>query len=87
MCATAQLLLDPFYRTIRGLAVLVEKDWCAFGHKFGQRCGHGLPDKSQERSPIFVQWLDAVWQVGPGARLAPPPPSSRSPLSSMEVLC
>ena len=58
------MLLDPHFRTIRGLAALVEKDWCAFGHKFQQRCGHGLPDKgNQERSPIFLQWLDMVHQV------------------------
>jgi len=59
----AQMLLDPYYRTIEGFAVLVEKDWCAFGHKFTDRCGHGVPDKSQDRSPIFVQFLDLCSQV------------------------
>lgn len=58
-----QVLLDPFSRTLRGLAVLVEKDWCSFGHKFGQRCGHGSTTKTQERSPIFLQFLDALQQV------------------------
>jgi myotubularin-related protein 1/2 len=65
ICCVAQLILDPFYRTIEGLAVLIEKDWCAFGHKFSERCGQGedhtsLPD---ERSPIFVQFLDSVHQM------------------------
>lgn len=59
----AQMLLEPFYRTIEGFAVLVEKDWCAFGHKFTDRCGHGVPDKSQDRSPIFLQFLDLCSQV------------------------
>lgn len=58
------LLLDPFYRTIEGFAVLVEKEWCSFGHKFAQRIGHGQekPDDA-ERSPIFVQFIDCVWQL------------------------
>ncbi|KAF7627283.1 Myotubularin phosphatase domain-containing protein [Meloidogyne graminicola] len=58
------LQLDPFYRTIQGFAVLIEKEWCSFGHKFGHRIGHGQekPD-DKERSPIFVQFIDCVWQL------------------------
>jgi hypothetical protein len=65
LCATAQLLLDPYYRTIRGFCVLVEKEWCSFGHMFHKRHGHH-EDKSKapsERSPCFAQWLDVVAQV------------------------
>ena len=64
LCMLAQLLLDPYYRTIQGFAVLIEKDFCSFGHKFADRCGHA--DKnyhSQERSPIFIQALDCVYQI------------------------
>jgi hypothetical protein len=39
VCALAQLLLDPYYRSIDGLRVLVQKDFCAFGHKIKQRLG------------------------------------------------
>eukprot|EP01006_Ploeotia_vitrea_P031533 TRINITY_DN63874_c0_g1_i1.p1 TRINITY_DN63874_c0_g1~~TRINITY_DN63874_c0_g1_i1.p1 ORF type:complete len:1121 (+),score=591.58 TRINITY_DN63874_c0_g1_i1:188-3364(+) len=62
--ALAQLMLDPFFRTIRGFAVLIQKEWLSFGHKFGQRIGHCDPrfDDSQ-RSPVFMQFLDCVWQV------------------------
>ena len=65
MSALTQMLLDPFYRTLEGFATVIEKDWCAFGHKFKDRCGHGLDFNiaSDERSPIFVQFLDAVHQL------------------------
>ncbi|KAH8045854.1 phosphatidylinositol-3,5-bisphosphate 3-phosphatase [Aureococcus anophagefferens] len=62
VCATAQLLLDPYYRTVEGFAVLVEKEWCAFGHKFAERLGVARREalKPNERSPVFVQWLECV---------------------------
>jgi myotubularin-related protein 1/2 len=63
LCATAQLILDPFYRTIRGFATLIEKDWCSFGHMFATRCGHGTEGAKSERSPVFLQWLDVVAQM------------------------
>ena len=62
--ATAQILMDPFYRTLKGLAVLIEKEWCSFGHKFRDRLNHGAAFKSKsERSPVFLQWIDALWQL------------------------
>jgi alpha-tubulin suppressor-like RCC1 family protein len=89
----AQLMLDPYFRTIRGFQVLIEKDWLRFGHRFGDRQGH-FPDTSgssqvgrrkhkhhtgripplfqftsyffllllAQVSPIFLQFLDCVWQ-------------------------
>lgn len=60
----AELLLDPYYRTIHGFEVLVEKEWLEFGHKFGDRCGLGLrADDANERSPVFLQWLDCIHQL------------------------
>lgn len=74
VCAIAQIFLDPYYRTMNGFAVLVEKEFMSFGHPFHTRAGHG--ETKGERgtnasghggegqvSPIFLQFLDSVYQV------------------------
>jgi hypothetical protein len=37
ICATIQLIMDPYHRTLEGFAVMVEKEWVSFGHKFKSR--------------------------------------------------
>ncbi|XP_051890220.1 myotubularin-related protein 7b [Pristis pectinata] len=62
VCSVASLLLDPFYRTIKGFMVLIEKDWVSFGHKFNHRCSH-LDGDPREVSPVIDQFFDCVWQL------------------------
>ncbi|KAL4171888.1 hypothetical protein KRP22_007064 [Phytophthora ramorum] len=60
LSALAQIMLDPYYRTLEGFAQLVEKEWCSFGHMFQKRCSHPTSDQT---SPIFLQFIDAVYQL------------------------
>lgn len=62
VCSLGSLLLDPFYRTIKGFMVLIQKDWISFGHKFADRCGQ-LDSDSKEVSPVFTQFLECVWHL------------------------
>lgn len=62
VCSLAALMCDPFYRTIKGFQMLIEKDWLAFGHKFSDRCGHIQTDP-KEMSPVFTQFLDCTFQL------------------------
>lgn len=64
LTALAMLMLDPYYRTIKGFEVLIEKEWLSFGHKFQHRIGHGDEHHSDaDRSPVFLQFIDCVWQI------------------------
>ena len=57
-----QLMLDPYFRTKFGFQSLIQKDWVAIGHPFVNRLGHIL-SKDIEQSPIFLLFLDCVWQL------------------------
>jgi hypothetical protein len=58
LTSLAALCLDPYYRTVEGFEILIEKEWHCAGHKFRDRVGQG-----HERSPIFFQFLDSVYQL------------------------
>uniref|UniRef100_T1JDW2 Myotubularin-related protein 13 n=1 Tax=Strigamia maritima TaxID=126957 RepID=T1JDW2_STRMM len=59
----AQLCLDPFYRTIDGFRVLIEKEWLASGHRFGYRGNHTNATQTSGFAPVFLHFLDAVHQI------------------------
>jgi hypothetical protein len=64
LSSLCQILLDPFYRTINGFGILIEKDWLSFGHQFSLRNGITKKNGSDDQSsPIFLQFLDAVHQL------------------------
>ena len=49
---------------IQGFQILIEREWLDFGHKFADRCGNGINTGDwNERCPVFLQWLDCVYQL------------------------
>ncbi|KAK6589075.1 myotubularin related 1 [Cryptosporidium xiaoi] len=64
LTALSMICIDPYYRTIKGFITLIEKEFITLGHKFHSRCGTlGLSSSNEnERSPIFIQWLDCIYQ-------------------------
>eukprot|EP00056_Hartaetosiga_gracilis_P011093 m.166206 g.166206 ORF g.166206 m.166206 type:complete len:580 (-) comp13444_c1_seq8:1724-3463(-) len=61
-CSLSGLILDPFYRTIRGYIVLIEKEWISYGHKFMDRHGF-IKGSMKETSPVFLQFLECTWNL------------------------
>uniref|UniRef100_V5HPT7 Putative phosphatidylinositol 3-phosphate 3-phosphatase myotubularin mtm1 n=1 Tax=Ixodes ricinus TaxID=34613 RepID=V5HPT7_IXORI len=65
VASLVQVLLDPYCRTQAGFQMLVDKEWVAGGHPFTDRLGHlgGVNGRAAEAAPVFLFFLDCVWQV------------------------
>ena len=64
----AQLILDPYCRTIRGFQSLIQRMWILGGHPFTLRCGHikaavDKEERESQESPVFLHFLDCVFQL------------------------
>ncbi|KAI1904342.1 hypothetical protein AGOR_G00004670 [Albula goreensis] len=57
-----QLMLDPHFRSLSGFQSLVQKEWVMAGHRFLDRCNH-LKKNDKEECPLFLLFLDCVWQL------------------------
>ena len=71
VASLAQLILDSYYRTIRGFQSLLQRMWVLGGHPFSLRYGHVKPrtketekdEKESQESPVFLHFLDCVFQL------------------------
>ncbi|KAM9973493.1 hypothetical protein ACTFIW_010587 [Dictyostelium discoideum] len=63
LSSISMIMLDPYYRTLEGFIVLIEKEWLEFGHKFNDRIGQGDSKHLDERSPVFVQFIECVYHI------------------------
>jgi hypothetical protein len=57
-----QIFLDPYYRSLDGFLVLLEKEFSQSGHLFAKR--HRIFSANKhDQSPIFIQFLDAMQNI------------------------
>ncbi|XP_075049387.1 myotubularin-related protein 11 [Mixophyes fleayi] len=62
LTSLVQVILDPHPRTLSGFQSLVQKEWVSAGHPFMQRINH-FRKSDKEESPVFLLFLDCVWQL------------------------
>ncbi|XP_048224534.1 myotubularin-related protein 12 isoform X2 [Perognathus longimembris pacificus] len=62
LSSLVQVMMDPHCRTRTGFQSLVQKEWVMGGHCFLDRCNH-LRQNDKEEVPVFLLFLDCVWQL------------------------
>lgn len=63
LVSLAQLMMEPYYRSIKGFAVLFEKEWLSFGHKFIDLKKSARTSGAEVVSTLFTLYMDCVWQL------------------------
>ncbi|KAG0202628.1 Myotubularin- protein 3 [Mortierella sp. NVP41] len=66
LVSLAQILLDPYYRTIHGLRVLIEKEWLSCGHPFHSRT-EVLPGHKKSSGPTMEEESGESWKSNSNA--------------------
>lgn len=62
LSSLVQVMMDTHCRTWTGFQSLVQKEWVMGGHSFLDRCNH-LHQSDKEEVPVFLLFLDCVWQL------------------------
>jgi small GTP-binding protein len=63
LSALCQLMLDGYYRTLKGFQILIEKEWLSYGYPFRRALGHLQMNPDAEQAPTFLQFIECVWQL------------------------
>jgi len=68
----ALALFDPYYRTMKGFEVLIEREFISFGHQFRTRLANCQENGMNRKDyvPIFLLLLDCIYQTMIQAPLA-----------------